>query len=626
MADKDDKDNIVYVYEDFDHQLIKSRRSRFIVTVIIVISYLLLYFLKIRLSRIQSDTVEIFGLNILYTTVLSTISQIQTCTMILLIIIQRRRGYIIDLILLGFSLVGTSIGAIIEGNMIALQGIFTHFLTFIVVHILYYYIHLCEKKFGEVVHQREEILSLYEEISASENDLIEQKLKLERCNAALMEREDKLNQLAFYDCLTGLPNRRMIMERIDAMLKSASLENQRFSVVVVDLDNFKKINDSAGHLYGDGVLCEIANRWEKGIHKDDIIGRLGGDEFIIIIQRSLSNEEIIQYVESLYELLNEHVSFKQREFYVKASFGISVYPDDGDNAEVLIKYADVAMYKAKLNKSNKIQKFNRELQEQFQYNMLLEDYMQQVLIRNELSVVFQPQFETNTKKLRGFEALARWITKDIGFIPPKDFIPIAEENGMILSMGEWILKESCRICRLWMELCNTKFTLSVNVSAVQLLDAGFISMVDNVIKETKFDPNCLEIEVTESMFIVSKESAIETLTELKKRGITIALDDFGTGYASLSYLQCLPIDIMKIDKTFIDGIIIHNKHQALVKSLVTIAHELSIEVIAEGVEQQVQLDILKEVRCDYIQGYLLGKPVDAERALEIVRESKEIKE
>lgn len=621
MLDKDDIKFASYAHEDFDHQVIKSKKSRMIFTLILIISYILLYILKMKLSTIQSDTIEIFGINILYSTILSTISQIQAGIMVLLVIIQRRLGFIIALIFIGISLITTIVGAIVTGNMVALQGIFTHFLTLVEIYVVYYYIHLSEKKFIEVVEQREEILSLYEEIAASENDLMEQKGKLEKCNKDLMDQEEKLHQLAFYDCLTDLPNRRMILERLDSMLEIASKEKRRFAVVVVDLDNFKRINDSAGHLYGDGVLCELANRWKNSLHKDDILGRLGGDEFIIIIQRSINNKEILEYVEILYELLNEPVCFRQREFYVKASFGISVFPDDGDNAEVLIKYADVAMYKAKLSKSNKIYLFNKELQEQFQYNLLLEDYMQQVLIRNELSVVFQPQFDTNTKKLRGFEALARWITKEIGIIPPKDFIPIAEENGMILSMGEWILRESCKICKKWMELCNREFVLSVNVSAVQLLDAGFTTMVDNVIKETKFDPNCLELEVTESMFIVSKESAIETLTELKKRGISIALDDFGTGYASLSYLQCLPIDTMKIDKTFIDGLIINNKHQALVQSLVLIAHELSIQVIAEGVEKQVQLDTLKEVGCDYIQGYLLGKPMEEERALEVVRNS-----
>ncbi len=623
MLNKDDKCSLSYEHKDFDHQPVISRKSRFIITIFLVISFLILFFFKIRISNEKGDTLEIFSITILCSTALSMISQIQVCILILLIIIQRGLGFIFDLVLIGLSFIFTLHGVFVSGNMIALQGVFIHFLELVMIYVVYYYINLSEKKFIQVVDQREEILSLYEEIAASENNLLEQKSELEKVNKALVEREERLNQLAFYDCLTRLPNRRMITEQLDAILNIASLEHRRFAVVVVDLDNFKKINDSAGHQYGDVVLCEITNRWESKLHKDDILGRLGGDEFVIIIQGSLSNEELLQYVGTLYETLDERVCYKQREFFVKASFGISVYPEDGDNAEDLIKFADVAMYKAKLKKSNKILIFNRELQQQFQYNLLLEDYMQQVLIRNELSVVFQPQFEANSKKLRGFEALARWITKDIGFIPPKDFIPIAEENGMILSIGEWILRESCKICRFWMELCNTKFILSVNVSAVQLLDTSFLSMVDNVLNETKYDPNCLEIEVTESMFIASKESAIETLSKLKKRGITIALDDFGTGYASLSYLQCLPIDIMKIDKTFIDKIILHDKHRALVKSLVSIAHELSIEVVAEGVEYQSQFDTLREVGCDYIQGYLLGKPMEAERALQVVRKSHE---
>jgi EAL domain-containing protein (putative c-di-GMP-specific phosphodiesterase class I) len=261
------------------------------------------------------------------------------------------------------------------------------------------------------------------------------------------------------------------------------------------------------------------------------------------------------------------------------------------------------------------------MHEKFQKNALIENHLQQVLTRRELSLVYQPQFDCKTRELRGFEALARWNNSKLGMISPNDFIPIAEESGMIIPMGEFILREACRSCKEWMDITHKKFVLSVNVSAVQLLDASFIPMVQQVFKLTGYPASCLEVEVTETAFITSMEHANVVLSQLKEMGIKIALDDFGTGYASLSYLQKLPIDIIKVDKTFVDDIVTVKKHCALVKSLVEIAHEFSIQVVAEGVEEEVQLEVLNSIHCDFVQGYLLGRPIgDGIKILQILRE------
>ncbi len=589
-----------------------SKGIKLIASILAIILYFVLNAIIILFSTFQQQSTTIMGIRIPTTTLVAISSQLQMITSVFIVIILRKVGYLLDCSLIGVSFISAIIG-FTKGNQSTIQGMFTHLCTIILISIVYSYLHINEKKYAEVLEQREEILALYEEISASESTLIEQKNQLQEMNGILEEREEELNQLAFYDSLTGLPNRRMIIDRLDVMLQIGHKENRKFAIIFADLDNFKKINDSAGHLVGDEVLQVVAKRWKQILHTGDILGRMGGDEFAILIQRPLNQEEIRAYTETFRNALNTRILCKQREFFVKASMGVSMFPQDGDTSDLLLKYADAAMYEAKSKKVNEICFFNRELQEQFQYNVLLENYLHQVLVRKELSVVFQPQMSSEDGGLRGFEALARWTTKKMGPIPPKDFIPIAEETGMIISMGEWILRSACTQCKEWMDESQSTFILSVNVSAVQIVDVGFVAMVDRVLKETGFDPQCLEFEVTESMFISSMDYAVDALSEIKKKGIKIALDDFGTGYASLSYLQSLPIDVIKIDKTFIDGIE-EDRQQVVVKALVDISHELSLKVIAEGVEKQEQLAILKEVNCDYVQGYLLSKPLDPERA------------
>lgn len=589
-----------------------SKKARYTCLFIGVLFYFLLYFVIMITSRRQPVEIKIFGFTFLYTTVMSILSQMQMITVVCIILVQRDIGYIIDWALLLFSSLTSVRNFVAVGNKEALQGIVLPFFSLVVIIVIHSYMKLSQSKYIEALEQREEILALYEEITASESTLMEQKNQLQDYNIKLEEREEELNQLAFYDPLTGLPNRRLIIDRLDALLQICKKEQRRFSVVFVDLDNFKKINDTAGHQVGDEILQVIARRWKEIIDKSDLLGRLGGDEFAIIIQRPLSKEEIYEYVNKLRNSLNKRVYYFQREFYAKASFGVARYPEDGDTSEVLLKYADMAMYEAKAKRQNEICFFNQDMHQKFQKSVQIETCLQQILDKNELYIVYQPQYNSKTHELRGFEALARWNSAKLGNVSPASFIPIAEETGMILPMGEYILRQACITCKNWMETYDTSFMLSVNVSVVQLLDASFVSMVQRVVKETEFPSNCLEVEVTESTFINSMECAVEVLTQIKNMGIRIALDDFGTGYASLSYLQMLPIDMIKVDKLFVDGIVSEKKQRALVKSLVEIAHELSMNVIAEGVEEEIQLEVLNHIQCDYMQGYLWGKPMQEE--------------
>lgn len=592
--------------------ILVNKKARLIGLLIGIAIYLLLYIVILRISVSHSTYLKVFGVSVLYTTVVSVTCQLQIMVVIFILLVHREVGYIVDWIILTASSISSLRSFLIHDNQEALQGIVIPIFTLLVVIVLNSYVKLSGNKYKEALEQREEILTLYGEISASERTLIEQRNQLQEYNIILEEREEELNQLAFYDPLTSLSNRRLIIDQLDALLQISKTEKRRFSVVFVDLDNFKKINDTAGHQVGDEILRVIANRWRDIIHKNDLFGRLGGDEFAIIIQRAMEDSEIQEYVNELRESLNKRVYCGQREFYVKASFGVAKYPEDGDTSELLLKYADMAMYEAKAKKQNEICFFNHELHKHFQQIVQIEMNLQHILAKRELLVVYQPQYDCKTHELRGFEALARWSNSKLGQVSPKNFIPLAEETGMILPMGEYILRQACVTCKDWMDTYRTSFILSVNVSVVQLLDASFIVMVKKVLNDTGFPANYLEVEVTESTFISSMDNVVEVLSELKKMGIHIALDDFGTGYASLSYLQMLPIDMIKVDKLFVDGIAIENKQRALVKSLVDIAHELSMDVIAEGVEVEKQLEVLRDIQCDFIQGYLLGKPMQDE--------------
>ena len=439
--------------------------------------------------------------------------------------------------------------------------------------------------------------------------------KVIKYNQLMKENDERLHKLAYYDNLTGLPNRKMILDQMEALISKMSSEGREFIYVLIDLDNFKKINDTAGHSVGDHILIEIANRWSVMTEQGDILGRFGGDEFSILIPRNLNMEELEAYLSHMKYVLSKAITVNHKDYWVSASFGVTCYPKDGSDPLELLKNADIALYKAKNSGKNIILNFSMEMQKEITHKIRLEEGLSSSIRNQELFMVFQPLYRCGTKELRGFEALARWRYPELGLVSPAQFIPIAEETGMIIDMGKWVIKT---VLLKFMELQKSydiKTIVSINISVVQMAQPDFVSMMKEMIEETGFDSRYLELEITESVLISCPEQMIEVINQLREMGIRIALDDFGTGYASLSNLQQLPIHILKIDKSFIDKITDKRDKKHIVGNIISLAHHLGIEVVAEGVEKEEQLEYLKSHHCDYIQGYLLSKPIGEEQIL-----------
>ncbi len=540
------------------------------------------------------------------------ISQMQVMISVFLVISVVKIGYYAALLLNGIQLFLVTMQVIENKDYNAAPGIIIPICVIIIITIIYVFERRLNRKMSEVIKQSEEIASLCEELSATEEELSQQNQQLTEYNTRMKENEERLNYLAYYDGLTGLPNRKMIFNKLE-MLVNVSMRNQAtFAVVFIDLDNFKRINDTMGHNVGDLLLQLVVSRLENVINKKDILGRLGGDEFALIIQRSLKDTEILEYVEQVRSSLLKPFLINRTEVNISASLGISIFPQDGDDSEELLKSADTAMYKAKDYGKNAVQFFCKEMKDEILKKIEFEKALLAAIHNGEIYLVYQPQYCSGTKKLRGFEALVRWQSLVLGAVTPVEFIPIAEETGYIIPLGEWILRTACKeVCEIRKKGFND-IIISVNISAVQIMEPSFVLMVRNILHETGIDGTCLEFEITESVFISSMEYAIKVLNELKKMKIRIALDDFGTGYSSLNYIQQLPIDTLKIDKTFISSISNGNSKKQIVGSIISLIHQMDIDVVAEGVENEAQLLYLKEYQCDFIQGYLWGKPLGRE--------------
>ena len=434
--------------------------------------------------------------------------------------------------------------------------------------------------------------------------------------AETLKQKEALNQIAWYDSLTSLPNRRKMLATLNTMI--ATNIPKSFAVVFIDIDNFKKINDTAGHQKGDQILLKVVHSLKSHLHSDDILGRLGGDEFALIITHDVESPILLDYLEDLKNHLLHDLNSISNPFFVSASFGVALYPNDAQTTEQLLKYADTAMYATKMTGKNGIKYFTSQMHEELLHKITLEHHLQNALMRQEFSLVYQPQYTSDTHELRGFEMLLRWSSPKLGSISPSIFIPIAEETGLILPIGEWVLRTACKDFQKLRDLYHINLKLSVNISVMQILEPNFLDTIKNILEETAIPPHCLELEVTESVFISAKDYVVNLLNTLKHMGIQIALDDFGTTYASLSYLQLLPLNVIKIDKSFIDDIE-HNKKSAnLVHAIITIAQELDCKVVAEGIEHEQQLKILQSYGCDYIQGYLLGKPLNFDHIAHLI--------
>jgi diguanylate cyclase (GGDEF)-like protein/PAS domain S-box-containing protein len=426
--------------------------------------------------------------------------------------------------------------------------------------------------------------------------------------------EDRMRHIAQHDALTGLPNRMALAMRLAQLLPEARRHHWRLAIMFIDLDRFKIINDTLGHQVGDELLREVACRLSSVIRETDFVARLGGDEFVIILPGIVTPADAAIVAGKVIAKLSTSIEAEGHELHTSPSIGISIFPDDGPDGQTVMKNADVAMYHAKAAGRNNYQFFTAEMNRVTADRLDIEHKLRHAINRNELALCFQPQFLADASQPTGVEALLRWHHPINGMITPDRFIPIAEESGLIVEIGEWVLLNACREMKHWIDKGLKPIRIAVNVSARQLRRRDFCEMVAGVLAETDLPPTLLELELTESSVMENPEEAIEILQRLGRMGISLAIDDFGTGYSSLAYLKLFPIDHLKIDRSFVADIETDLNDRAIAFGTIALAHSLGLNVIAEGVETEDQLELLRSNGCDEVQGFLLSKPLSSAAA------------
>ena len=433
----------------------------------------------------------------------------------------------------------------------------------------------------------------------------------------------QLEHQANYDSLTGLPNRTLLHDRLKQAVY-AQRTPRNIAVVFMDLDHFKFVNDSLGHSVGDKLLKAMGERLRAALREGDTVGRVGGDEFVLILADQNNEEVIFRAMQRIAAKVAEPLVIDGQELYVTCSAGISLYPQDGPDVDTLLKNADTAMYRAKEHGRSNFQFYTSEMNERVNERLALENALRRALDRQEFLLHYQQKVDLGSRAIVGAEALVRWMHPEWGLVRPARFISLAEETGLIVPLGEWVLRESCRQARAWLDEGLEPGVVSVNLSARQFRQQDLVRMVSRILEETRLDPARLEMELTESMVMHNVESAIATLQGLKSLGVRLSVDDFGTGYSSLAYLKDLPIDALKIDRSFVrdigGGVEAHEG--VLAQAIISLGHNLHLKVIAEGVETDAQVRFLKRHGCDEVQGFLYGEPVppaDYARLLERAR-------
>lgn len=434
--------------------------------------------------------------------------------------------------------------------------------------------------------------------------------------------EAEINQLAYYDSLTGLANRTLFNSRLKEAIAEAGQTGKRIGLLFLDLDSFKNVNDTMGHEGGDQLLAQAAHKMSRKIRKQDTLCRFGGDEFLILFPEMETHQQIQTMAESIMEVFGDPIQVKEQEFFVTASGGIAVYPEDGTDAESLIKNADLAMYNAKDQGKNQVVGCTPIMKQHVEDKAQLTSQLYRALERQELVLHYQPQINLATGQMVGVEALIRWQHPEKGLIPPAVFIPLAEQTGLINAIGRWVLETATRQSKAWQSLGLPLVTMAVNLSVEQFRNPRLVEMVDEVLQETGLPPACLELEITESIAIKETTDPIALLQQLKRLGVAISIDDFGTEYSSLSRIKELPVDRLKIAMEFIHGIDNSGKDQAIARNIIHLAKSLELSVIAEGVETPQQLQFLKEQQCDDVQGFYFYKPMPAPQVEALLRKEK----
>lgn len=431
--------------------------------------------------------------------------------------------------------------------------------------------------------------------------------------------EAHIEFLANYDPLTQLPNRRLFIDRLDQAIKTATREKNRLAVLFFDLDHFKTINDSLGHSIGDQMLIDVGGRINSCMREIDSLSRLSGDEFAALITDIDDISDVITVVKKIIEVIRNVFKIDQYELHVTISVGISIFPNDGENYEVLLKNADTAMYCAKNNGRDNFEFFSSAMSTQALERLSLEGSLRKAFENNDLKVFYQPQVQVDTGKIIGMEALLRWPHPEIGMIPPDKFIPLAEETGLIIPIGKWVLAEACRQNKAWQDKGLIAVPVAVNLSSVQFRQHNLLEIVQNTLQESGLKACFLELELTESLLMDCSEYNVTLLREFRQLGVHLSIDDFGTGYSSLSYLKRFPISKLKIDRSFSMGIPADKNSASITSAIISLGHDLEMSVIAEGVENEAQLNFLQAHQCDEIQGYLFSKPVPSEEMVKLLR-------
>jgi diguanylate cyclase (GGDEF)-like protein/PAS domain S-box-containing protein len=431
--------------------------------------------------------------------------------------------------------------------------------------------------------------------------------------------EERIQYLAYFDSLTGLPNRMLLRDRLGKALSDASRHNYKVALLFLDLDKFKDINDSLGHSVGDLLLQAVAERLKTWGREQDTVARLGGDEFLLMLTNIKDVADAAVAAERLLVAMSAEFIIDGHPLNIGCSLGISIFPEHGADSETLIKNADAAMYSAKGKGRNNFQFFTREMNAQVVERLTLENSLRLAIAREELFLMYQPQMDIATGAIIGLEALLRWQHPELGLVPPDKFIRIAENCGLIVPIGEWVLRTACRQAKKWQDEGIPAVSLAINVSAVQFRQEGFCALIRKVLNETGFSPQYLELELTESLLQANADVTASVLQELKAAGVTLAIDDFGTGYSSFSYLRQFQVSKLKIDRLFIRDVAVKPDDAAIAAAIISMAKSLNLKVIAEGVENEAQMSFLRAHQCDEIQGYYFSRPLTADKASDKLR-------
>ena len=431
--------------------------------------------------------------------------------------------------------------------------------------------------------------------------------------------EEEILKLAHYDILTSLPNRVLFKEYIFRAINRSKRTKEFYALLFIDLDNFKMVNDTVGHSIGDKVLIEAASRLKSSIRKNDVVARLGGDEFVILIETNKKNRDevvsnVMKITEKILECLEEAYHIEEHTFRISASIGIKLFNDDAFTMDELMRYADSAMYTAKSGGKNRFEFFNPEIQKLMEDKIILTERLRDAIENRDMILYYQPQIQyKDAQKIVGVEALIRWNDPQRGMIPPSEFIPLAEESGLILHLGEWILNAALQQIKIWSSDEQKKeWRVSINVSSKQFEEKNFVTKVEEILYKYDIDTKLIMLELTEGVLIQNFEETVQKLHHLKALGISLSIDDFGTGYSSLAYLKKLPVDELKIDRSFIHDLIYDENDEIITQTIISIGQKFGLDVIAEGVETKEQFEKLRSIRCDLFQGYLFAKPTKAE--------------